>query len=187
MDQRVIPRIRQQTLSDYWVDRCRQYGIQAAAGYASGRKSSAMSMYGVELDPVKQAFWKMGEVAACLEFGLDPETALDWSDKPDDGYDLVLGSHHIDVKTVEERMRLMLWPATKTDFDFYRRKKFHWFVLVKGDGPSFTISKCIDKWGFYSMKSVATAGNTKLEEGTWFMEQKHLWDIEFLCRIVGHP
>jgi hypothetical protein len=168
------------TLHDRLVARCDRFGVAILASFAAN--PNPYSRDGIECDFEKQARAKMGECAACLYFGADPELALNWTARPDDGHDLIARGQRIDVKTIKHEYRYLIWPRAKqTIFD---RKRFDVFLMVKENLPRFAICGWISKAEFFARKQVAPPGH-RLQSGSWYVDQSELAPIENLARELN--
>lgn len=178
---------REVILPDDLVSLCEEHGRKIVEGYASGRNaaSRAVSSHGAENDPILQAKGKMAEVAFCLWAGLDPIQNLNWSENVDKGFDVHFHNYKLDIKWIRSGYHFLIWPVNKRRF--YLDTRFGALVLVRGDGPSFCIHKWITKAGFFCEKQIAPDPMQKgITPGTWFMEDKNLWDIGYLCELTRH-
>lgn len=172
------------TLPSKVIRRCLIHGCNIVDAYRKGLNgnSLAVSSHGAEHDPFLQAQAKMGECAFCLWAGLSCDV-LKWNNRADSGFDVVVGSVRIDVKTIEMGRRFLIWPVNKRGF--FHEKIFDAFVLVKAELPSFTIAGHISKDAFFEQRQVACA-NHLLDEGTWYVEDSELLGMdEFGTTLPG--
>jgi hypothetical protein len=163
--------------------RCERYGQEVVRSYAAGLNpaSRAVSSHGAERDWDLQARAKMAEVACCLYFGIDPETALNWSQHCDSGFDLDWLGLRIDVKVMHAGSSFLIWPVNKRHI--FDSKRFDVFVLVEERLPEFALCGFMRKGDFRARKREAGEGH-KLTPGTWFVERDKLDPIEELSLIV---
>lgn len=64
-----------------------------------------------------QKVGRVGEIAACLAFRLDPDIALNWSNRCDNGADFRLLKWTVDVKSSDHpNAKRLIWPASKEHF-----------------------------------------------------------------------
>lgn len=164
------------TLPPEWNERCCRFAVRSVAGYNGGRKNHSLyySTFGMEKNLAGQAEAKMAECAFCLWAGLDPATALDWSDQPDNGADIIYLGYKVDVKQTKMTHRYLLWPGNKVPaFD---RKNFDAFVLVKSARPQFLIARWISKKEFRQHHLVARPG-VGLLVGDWYLDQAEMWFV----------
>ena len=90
------PRIR---LDQPLLDRCYWFGCACAIGYRNHDKDESLyySTHGVERDPILLAESKMAECAVATWTGQHPDVAVDWSPRPDAGFDVRYGHLKVDV------------------------------------------------------------------------------------------
>ena len=169
------------TLPKDVMDRCVAHGELVVASYFAGLNvnSRSVSSHGADLDPELQAHAKMCECAFALWADLDPFKVLNWSNRPDVGYDIEYMAR-IDVKGIRLGRKYLIWPIKKNRL--YDRKKFDVLVLVRGDGPQFEIVRWIGKDEFKQKHEVASPGHP-LDNGTWFMHEKQLRSMDDFCPI----
>jgi hypothetical protein len=168
-------------LPAYLIDRCIIFGQHIVDGYASGQwaNSRAVSCFDAQSNAKLQAHSKMGECAATLLLGLDPESSLRWGEIPDPGYDLHIAGHLIDVKAVNLGRRFLLWSIKKNEF--YQSKNFNVLLLVRGDAPEFEAVGWVTKEAFFKDHKVADE-NHPLFTGTWYMLDDELNPFEDLLQ-----
>jgi len=166
-------------LSHETIDRCWDFAKRAVAGYAAGRKTTALSMDGAERNVKLWAHSRMGECAFAQWTGQSID-ALDWSDYPDDDSDIDFESLRVDVKATQPHCRYLIWPLSKNDM--FATKDFDLLVLVKGnlDGL-FSIAGLIEKENFAAHHHIAVepiankvSTWTGLWPGTWYMDEEEL-------------
>ena len=153
----------------------RAFAERAVAGYRDGRKSTAQSLNGIELDVPAQMAAREAEMAFCKFFGLDPREALDWSEFPDFGSDVTHAGIRWDVKHAAGDKVLLLWPVSKNDD--YDRKVFDAFALVTGSAPWMTVWGWISKADFAQDHQVAQYGS-QLIPGTRHLHKGRLTRFE---------
>lgn len=173
-------------LSREWMDRCIAHGHDAVRAYAEGRnqRSHALSSHGADTNPELWAMSKMGEVAFAIWAGIDPDRGLNWNNRADDGKDLVAFRHRWDVKTIEDHKRFLIWPINKRHL--FHEKQFDALVHVKAAAPLFTIAKWINKQAFFNEKLIANGFTPPgLTEGTWYMYEGRLWEMETVATLMG--
>jgi hypothetical protein len=153
----------------------RAFAERVVAGYRDGRKSTAQSLNGIELDVPAQMAAREAEMAFCKFFGLDPREALDWSEFPDFGQDVTHAGIRWDVKHAAGGKALLIWPVSKNaDYD---RKAFDAFALVTGNAPWMTVWGWITKADFARDHVVAQYGS-QLIPGTRHLHKGRLTRFE---------
>jgi hypothetical protein len=161
------------TLPNKWINESERYGLRVVNGYSDGRnpESLSVSSRGAEKNVALQAHARMAECAGCLHFGLDPTTALDWSQFCDNGYDFIYAGVRWDVKATRNG-HYLIWPVNKRDI--FDSKQFDDLILIRGVQPTFTIAGFILKSVFREEHRVAGGGHV-LDRGTWYMDEEDLW------------
>ncbi|TAI59990.1 hypothetical protein [Bradyrhizobium sp. Leo170] len=160
------------------------FGKALVAHYAAGGSPQSRARSGnrgTESNPVILGRSKVGEVAAAIHCGLDPDAAVKWSvDSPDPGHDLVLNGARIDVKTTLPPFKL-IWSNTINDL--YEQKQFDVIAAVsisERDWSCCWVEGWITKGRFYRQKRIAD-GNHGLERGTWWLPKSELSNIDELA------
>jgi hypothetical protein len=165
-----------------YVARGRQFGLDMVAHYAAGGSPQSRARSGdrgTELNPIRQAHGKIGEVAVAIHFGLDADVAVKWDvSRPDHGTDITLRNGlRLDAKTTLPPFKLC-W--SRTINDLYWQKKFDVLVAVsieEHDWSSCHIEGWITKSAFYYCKQIADGVNCRLERDTWFVDKSILSNI----------
>jgi hypothetical protein len=177
-----------------FVERGLQWGDDMVAWYASdeGRRSASRSVsggWGVETDPIRQAQGKIGEVAAAICCGLDPEITVNWKTQTggDGGVDIVLqGGTSADVKTTLAPFNL-IWSRAINHLYWDSSKRFEVLISVSIDEIKFCdcwIEGWISKQRFFDDKQISDGKNAgRLDVGTWFMRKNTLLNIDDLVAI----
>ena len=169
-------------INDNDIARSKEYAARMIAGYAAGRSeaSRAVSSHGAEKNIKLNATARMAEIAFCDWLGLDSDAALDWTDKPDIGFDCLAGEQRVDVKHTM-RGNCLIWPIRKNHI--FATKKFDVFVLVVGDWRAFYISGWCWKQHFDLYHSVADEAH-RLDSGTWYIKKDELNQMQYFDRMV---
>ncbi len=174
-----------QDLPPEWVQRCWEFAGRVIDSYAAGKKPRSLAIdqahseetgeLPASRDIVKQANARAAEVAVCLELGLDPETALNWGDKCDVGFDLIVPYNGTDLKVDVKNSPhgdLLLWPKKKNHF--YKETPFDVLCFVNArlefNRGEYKTRYVIGKWRFYKTKRIA-GPDDKLQDGTWFVDR----------------
>ena len=167
-----------------FVERCLSFGDRFVDHFDHGGspQSRAYTMNNAHKNHALQSFGKVGEVAAALFFGLDPEATILWktSQGPDDGHDFVVNGIRVDSKTSYPKGNL-IWPLSKNAI--YLSKKFDVMVSVSVSREDYThcwIEGYIPKYEFFARKQIAEPGFSNLQPGTWFMAKHILYDPQEL-------
>jgi len=165
-----------------WVRRCSDFAERSVADYRAGRKNESLhfATHGMENDVDGQATSKMAECAFCLWADIDPGKGLDWSPRPDTGYDVIYRGSRVDVKQTKMTSRRLLWPFNKVDT--LSRKHFDTFVLVKSDIPWFEVARWTSKMHFLSARHIAGAGD-RIAAGNWYLDEDEMWPM----RVFAPP
>lgn len=166
-------------LPDAIVERCRKHGEEIVRGYANNDhpESAALSILGIEKDPIRQAEGKMAECIFAAERGL-PFSAVNWTGQPElNGVDLVVNGVAVDVKYCWPGYRLLIWSAGKGIAKLLS-KEFDVFVLVKcrladSGGES---THWITRREFIAKHKVSPPPNLPVK-GTPHMHERDLRDI----------
>ena len=164
------------------VRRSVDFGRRIVAWYATpeGQRSlsRSLSCNGAECDPLLQARGKIGEVAAAVYYGLEPDSAVNWATGTggDRGHDLVIGRLLVDVKTTLPPFNV-IWPRTKNHL--FAQRVFDAFLSVSIDELDYrvcTIDGWIEKWEFFERKRIADGnGCPRLQSDTWYMPKAELY------------
>lgn len=161
------------------VERCRKHGEEIVRGYANNDhpESAALSILGVEKDPLRQAEGKMAECIFAAERGI-PFSAVNWTGRPElNGIDLMVNGVAVDVKYCWPEYRLLIWSAGK-GIERLKSKEFDVFVLVKcrladGGGES---THWITRREFIAKHKVSPPPKLPVD-GTPYMHQRELRNI----------
>jgi hypothetical protein len=133
--------------------RCPRFGCDVVDDYRKDLNGNSLvvSSHGAEADAFLQAQAKMGECAFCSWAGLSYDV-LNWRNRPEDGFDDVIGAARLDVKPIEMNRPFVIWPINKrTVFD---RQNFDSLVLVKVYPPAFLLAGHIAKHAFCATAAV---------------------------------
>ena len=158
-------------------NRCLRFGCEVVISYRVGNNDNSLSVssHDAENDPLLQAQGKAGECAVCLWRGGSIEQ-LNWQNRPDGGFDLMIDKYRVDVKTIDINKRFLIWPINKRHL--FHVKQFDVMILVKAALPfEFHICGYVSKQRFAERHRVADAAHP-LSPGTWYMENSQLGDIE---------
>lgn len=165
-----------------WMARARAWAETSVDDYARGAKENSRryARPGIDKSIPHQMMGKAAECAFCLHLGLDPEI-LDWSPKPDPGWDVEQFGLRIDVKG--SRTPYLIWPVTKNGY--LHQCKADIFVLVRQMGASdlYEISGWTTVPYFIELHHVATARD-RLDAGTKHMHFSDLPDIAIFCSVL---
>ena len=170
------------------IELCDQFGRDCSEGYARGDKpeSSYYTTREIDRDPIRLSRAKQAECAVAIVFEKKRD-AINWSDRPDDGEDLVLDDGcRVDVKQTEltDSHRCLMWPATKVVR--YDQAKFDVLVLVKvGEGEAEVVGWTSKDW-FRENHRVADEDHP-LDTGDWYVDQDELWNIDELIARSHKP
>lgn len=174
-------------ISSYWVERCREFGIDMVAWYDSdeGRQSASRAVSGnrgTERDPIRQGQGKLGEVAVAIYFNLNPEQVVNFARRADNGSDILLPCDlYADVKTSFPHYNL-IWNRDVNHL--YWQKRFDIIISVsvdERDWHSCWLAGFIDKADFFMRKRIADGKSSpRLEVNTWWFPKNDLNDIEEL-------
>lgn len=163
----------------------RDYGEQVVRDYQAGNYSRSRDVgvpeYRIDGNVNAQTVGRICEVAGCLALGLDPDV-LNWSRRPDRGYDFQYRGRFIDVKgTDHPKARRLIWPVSKRHL--YADAPFHLLMLVKmlpfGD-PFYGLAWAegwITKNRFFDIKTEAIREEHRMSDGTWFVDKSRLEDM----------
>lgn len=174
-----------------YVERCIRFGVDMVAWYASEQgarsRSASVSGYGVQTCWRRQGQAKIGEVAAALYYGLDPNVAVNWQvgRGGDGGADITALGVRCDVKTTLPD-RNVIWPKKKNHL--FLQKKFDVILAVTSDQIDFGAC-CIEGWiskrDFFEKKLIAdgSPGQPRLDPGTWYLPRHELDDPRWLRRV----
>jgi hypothetical protein len=164
------------------VRRCRQYGYEAVAKYARGEQenSHAYSYRGADKDPEVWQLSKMGECVFAIEHALDPLAAVNWICRPDK-HDVQLDNVRVEIKSSHPRAKYLFWSIVKNGL--FAAAEFDVIVLTRVSlkyevGYS---AGWVTKQEFADQHLVAGPDH-KLDEGTWYMEQPSLHEMQTLAR-----
>jgi hypothetical protein len=187
----VNPHRKQIVLWPSLVTRCRNFGTDIVAWYASEEGKASLSRSrsgdrGTECNPALQGQAKAGECAVAIFCRLSPEAAVKWTiGKADGGADLLLPRDgRPDVKTTETWKRFLVWSRNVNDL--YWQKDFNLLISVSIDAKDWAqcwIEGFVTKQEFWQRKRIADGLIGKgLEPGTWFMPKAELNDAAQLPR-----
>jgi len=157
-----------------------EWGQRSVNGYARGSKERSRSYArpGVTALPW-QLMGRLGECALCQWLAIDAFNALDWSDRCDAGYDLVLRELFVDVKTTG-RAEMLIWPVTKNEL----LEKASSHVLVGArmvDAFCVELMGCVSRRRFIREHRVAGASSS-LDPGTKYMRAIELSSMSRLLQ-----
>lgn len=174
------PRIK---LPREWIDRSQLWAERSVLGYERGEKENSRryARPGIDRSVSHQFLGRAAECAFCLFLGIDPGADLDWSPRPDLGWDVERFGLRIDVKGT--RTAYLMWPVTKNGFLY--QCEAHVFALVRQIEPDlYEMSGWLTLQEFIDRHHDATAQD-RLDEGTKFLHARELPDIENLCNILA--
>jgi hypothetical protein len=125
----------------------------------------------------------IAECAFALRNGLDPERAVNWTDKPL-AFDVDLGGLTVDVKSTHLNGTLLIWSVAKNSI--FHSKAFDALCLVKVGEDGFCVipfNSWISKGAFLRDRKIAGANNKwRLDVGTWYLHENDLWPTSVLER-----
>lgn len=152
------------------------FAHECCKAYRDGKKNASRRLQspGVPAiwnDPRAQAIGRIGEVGACLYFGIDPMAELDWSPHLDQGWDFVLSGWRVDVKSSGMGSQYLIWPKMKD----LRAAKSHAMIFAKVEAD---LSR-VQLYGWVSMPTFRAEHKIAprwhaLAAGTPFMHQDAL-------------
>lgn len=170
------------------LEQSRDYGEKIVEDFQAGRNSRSRAV-GVPDHPIDnnvdmQTMGRVCEVAGCLALGLDADV-INWSRRPDSGYDFQYHGDFIDVKgTDHPNAQYLIWPVSKRFF--FHEAPFNILMMVralKPDDPFYGtawVEGWITKEEFFRIKTVATYDEHRLSDGTWFVNKSRLNDMRDL-------
>lgn len=164
-----------------WLDRSRRWAERSVAGYARGEKehSRQYARPGIDKSIAHQLLGKAAECAYCLHAGIDPAT-LDWSPRPDCGWDIRQCGLRIDVKGT--RTEYLMWPVTKNGF--LHELNVDVFVLVRQiELGLYDLAGWSTVPHFIQLHHIATAAD-RLDPGTKYLHFSELPEIRILGGIL---
>lgn len=150
-----------------------------------GNIAGHLAVRGAERDP---EVWYKGKLAECvfaIECGQDPAKVLHWDPyNPDNGWDVMHNGVKNDVKATYPQAECLIWPIGKNDL--FAGKDFDALVLTKINARCLVGFSYgwVPKAVFAAEHKIARPGmmgpGSKLDPGTWFMEQGDIWSMDDL-------
>ncbi len=168
---------------------CDAHARRVVEGYRAGNKPRSSGLaehseqYGdVRLSVELQRLGRLGEWGAAAGLGLDPRVVLDWSDRPDPGYDFLWRGHRLDAKATPSRAAYLLCPRKKAEL--VKAADILLSVRVK-DALGRATAEMIG-WILYDdfVRKAKVAGEGhRLLPGTPYVDREDLEQFEDLRRI----
>lgn len=178
-----------QIVDNTWISKTRDFATRVCNAYQMGKKehSKSLALDGkpeIHNDTRVQFVGRIGEIAACLAFKLDPNIALNWSDTCDNGSDFVYLGQTYDVKSTDHpKAKRLIWPKSKTHFMI---KAADVFIMAKVRLDTFEAD--VDLVGYTTKHKFFKAckyasGEPGIVDGTPYMLDNELSPLEDIINV----
>lgn len=168
--------------------KCGKFGYDIVQHIKANRMNGRFRINPDYLDVTKQAMSKVGECAGAMACGVDPND-LDWDHtRMDPGYDFLLQTLKVDVKsTVSAGAKHLIYPCDKTqDFDRHNVDVFLMVWMAGHKDKNFGYCEARG-WSFKDEflinKHIVTKADWKvyrMTPGTWALPQAYLMPMGVL-------
>lgn len=173
------------------VSKSADFAKRVCASYIQGRKENSRRLVlngkpEIYDNPHVQMIGRIGEIAGCVAFGLDPDNALNWSDECDSGHDFMLRKWSVDIKASDHpRARRLIWPASKEHF-MAQAADILILALVKlEDGVADVDVAGYETKNDFIKKCRHAKGERGIVDGTPYMDKSDLKPVEDIIAYLA--